>query len=133
LLANQNIEQVLEISRDIDFGKNQEKAYETISKKMDASFTLEEKLNILLDANVKAFNHLVFDFLKTTDYPLATETSFPLLDNDEVLVRADIFKILEESGVGVPAYYNKIEFEVRSEERRVGKGCRGRWWWYEWK
>src|SRR5690554_5398996 len=52
LLANQNIEQVLEISKDIDFGKNQEKAYETISKKMDASFTLEEKLNILLDANV---------------------------------------------------------------------------------
>lgn len=125
LLANQNIEQVLEISRGIDFGKNQEKAYETISKKMDASFMLEEKLNILLNANVKAFNHLVFDFLKTTDYPLATETTFPLLDNDEVLVRADIFKILEESGVGVPAYYNKIDFEINGKTGQYARSRSG--------
>jgi hypothetical protein len=34
------------------------------------------------------------------------------LDNDEVLVREDIFRILEESGVGVPAYYKQIDFEV---------------------
>lgn len=59
---------------------------------------------------LKAFNQLVFAFLKTTDYPLAKEFSFPLLDDDEVLVREDIFRILEESGVGVPAYYNKIDF-----------------------
>ena len=93
---------------------------------MDASFTLEQKLNILLDNNVKAFNHLVFDFLKTTDYPLATETTFPLLENDEILVRDDIFKILEESGVGVPSYYNKIEFEIngkKGEYARSRSGC----------
>ena len=95
LLANQNMEQLLAMSKNIDFGKNQEKAFQTISRKVDTSFTLDQKLNILLDANVKAFNHLVFDFLKTTDYPLATEATFPLLENDEVLVRDDIFKILE--------------------------------------
>ncbi|MDP3927926.1 MAG: phosphoadenosine phosphosulfate reductase family protein [Bacteroidota bacterium] len=126
LLSNQNIEQLLAMSKNIDFGKNQEKTFQTIARKVDASFTLDQKLNILLDTNVKSFNHLVFDFLKTTDYPLATETTFPLLENDEVLVRDDIFKILEESGVGIPAYYNKIEFEIngkKGEYARSRSGC----------
>jgi hypothetical protein len=126
LLSNQNMEQLIGMSKNIDFGRNQEKAFQTITRKVDTSFTFDQKLNILLDANVKAFNHLAFDFLKTTDYPLATEATFPLLDNDEVLVRADIFKILEESGVGVPAYYNKIEFEIngkKGEYARSRSGC----------
>ncbi len=126
LLSNQNLEQVLAMSKNIDFGKNQEKAIQTISHKVDKSYTLDHKLNNLLDANVNAFNHLVFDFLKTTDYPLAQEVTFPLLENDEVLVRADIFKILEESGVGVPAYYNKIGFEIngkKGEYARSRSGC----------
>jgi hypothetical protein len=33
LLANQNMEQLLEMSKNIDFGKNQEKAFQTISSK----------------------------------------------------------------------------------------------------
>lgn len=126
LLANQNMEQLLVMSKNIDFGKNQEKVIQTISRKIDISFTLDQKLNILLEANVKAFNQLVFDFLKTTDYPLASEAVFPLLDNDEVLVREDIFNILESSGVGVPAYYNKINFEIngkKSQYARSRSGC----------
>jgi len=126
LLSNQNMEQIFAISKNIDFGKNQEKALQTINRKVDTSFTLDLKLNILLDTNVKAFNHLVFDFLKTTDYPLSTEATFPLLENDEILVRDDIFKILKESGVGVPAYYNKIEFEIngkKGEYARSRSGC----------
>lgn len=126
LLSNQNIEQLMSMTKNIDFGKYQDKALQTILKNVDTSFTIDQKLNVLLDTNVKAFNHLVFEFLKTTDYPLATEDSFPLLDNDEVLVRDDIFKILKESGVGVPAYYNKIEFEVngkKGEYARSRSGC----------
>jgi len=126
MLANQNTEQLLTMAKNINFGKNQEKAIQTILRKVDASFTLDQKLNVLLDANVKAFNHLVFEFLKTTDYPLAKESSFPLLDNDEILVRDDIFRILKESGVGVPAYYNKIDFEIngkKGEYARSRSGC----------
>ena len=125
LLSNQNIEQLISMSKNIDFGKNQEKAFQIISRKVDTGFTVDQKLNILLDANVKAFNHLVFDFLKTTDYPLAAESTFPLLDNDEVLVRADIFKILEESGVGVPAYYNKIDFEINGKTGQYARSRSG--------
>lgn len=126
LLSNQNIEQILAMSKNIDFGKYQEKVLQTINRKVDVSFTINQKLNILLDSNVKAFNNLVFEFLRTTDYPLASEKSFPLLDNDDILVRDDIFKILEESGVGVPAYYNKIEFESngkKGEYARSRSGC----------
>jgi 3'-phosphoadenosine 5'-phosphosulfate sulfotransferase (PAPS reductase)/FAD synthetase len=125
LLSNQNIEQLLSMSKNIDFGKNQEKAIQTIIRKVDTSFTLDQKLNILLDSNVKAFNHLVFDFLKKTDYPLATETTFPLLDNDEVLVREDIFKILEESGVGVPAYYKNIDFVINGKTGQYARSRSG--------
>jgi 3'-phosphoadenosine 5'-phosphosulfate sulfotransferase (PAPS reductase)/FAD synthetase len=126
LLANNNMEQLLAMSKNIDFGKYQDKALQTIARKVDANFTLDQKLNVLLDTNVKAFNQLTFDYLKTTEYPLATEDSFPLLENDEVLVRDDIFRILEESGVGVPAYYKKLEFEIngkKGEYSRSRSGC----------
>ena len=73
MLSNQNIEQVVSMSRNIDFGQNQEKAFQALSQNVSPQFTLDQKLNVLLDSNVKAFNHLVFDFLKTTDYPLAKE------------------------------------------------------------
>lgn len=123
ILSNQNIEQLLKISNNIDFGKNKEKVIQTISKTINTRFTLNQKLNVLLDANVKAYNTMVFEFLKTTDYPLAKEKTFPLLENDEVLVRDDIFKILEESGVGVPDYYKKIEFEHNG---KIGQYARSR-------
>ncbi len=51
---------------------------------------------------------------------------FPLLENEDVLVRDDIFKILEESGVGVPEYYKKVEFEVDGQKgfySRSRSGC----------
>ncbi len=125
LLSNQNMEQLLSMSKNIDFGKNQKKTVQTLSRKVDSGFTLDQKLNILLDTDVKAFNYLVFDFLKTTDYPLATESIFPLLDNDEILVREDIFRILEESGVGVPAYYNKIDFEINGKKGQYARSRSG--------
>ena len=125
LLSNQNIEQILSMSSNIDFGKHQDKVIQSLSRKLDAGFTLDHKLNLLLDSNIKAFNQLVFEFLKTTDYPLSSEASFPLLDNDEVLIREDIFRILEESGVGVPAYYNKIDFEINGKKGQYARSRSG--------
>jgi hypothetical protein len=125
LLSNQNQENLLELSRDVDFGRLNEKVEQTILKKVDASFNLDHKLNVLLDADVKAFNQLVFNYLKSTDYPLALEETFPLLDNDEVLVKDDIFRILEESGVGVPAYYNKIDYEINGKTGQYARSRSG--------
>jgi 3'-phosphoadenosine 5'-phosphosulfate sulfotransferase (PAPS reductase)/FAD synthetase len=125
MLGNQNYDLLQSIAKNIDFGRFQDKAVQIISKKLAPSFTQAQKLNALLDTNVKSFNHLVFEFLKTTDYPMASEESFALLDNEEVLVRDDIFKILEESGVGVPAYYKKIDFEINGKTGQYSRSRSG--------
>jgi 3'-phosphoadenosine 5'-phosphosulfate sulfotransferase (PAPS reductase)/FAD synthetase len=126
LLSNQNIENLFTLSKNTDFGMYSQKVSQIITRKIDESFTQQQKLNTLLDTDVKAFNRLVFDYLKGTDYPLAKEVDFPLLDNDEVLIREEIFKILEDSGVGVPAYYKKIDFEsngIKGQYARSRSGC----------
>ncbi|WP_343670061.1 phosphoadenosine phosphosulfate reductase family protein [Chitinophaga sp.] len=125
MLSNQNIEATESFAKNIDFGRFQNKVLQIISRRIDPSFTQVQKLNMLLDTDVKGFNHLVFEFLKTTDYPLANETSFPLLDNEDVLVRDDIFRILKESGVGVPAYYNMIDFDVKGKTGQYARSRSG--------
>jgi hypothetical protein len=87
---------------------------------------VQQKMNLLLQQGVKEFNHVVFGFLKTTNYPMASEQDFALLDNEEILVRDDIFDLLKESGVGVPKYYEKVGFEVngqKGEYARSRSGC----------
>lgn len=124
-LANQNIEQIISFSKSIDFGKYQDKVSQILTKHIDTSFTQTQKLNALLDTDLKGFNRLIFDFLKTTDYPLSKEDTFPLLDNEDVLVRDDIFRILEESGVGVPAYYKKIDFDINGKKGQYSRSRSG--------
>lgn len=86
-------------------------------------FFYGKKANALMDLDVRLFNKAVFEFLKGTDYPVGKLDEFPLIDNDDILVRDDIFRILEDSGVGVPAYYKPIEFEV---DGKVGTYNRSR-------
>lgn len=93
---------------------------------LSRSFSQSQKLNALLDADTRLFNQVVFRMLRGTAYPLADAAEFSLLDNDDNLIRADIFRLLRESGVGVPAYYEKITFEVdgkQGEYARSRSGC----------
>lgn len=86
----------------------------------------QDKQNALLDRGVALYNQVTFEWLKETTYPLATESDFPLLGNEDNLNREDIFRILRESGVGVPEYYSKIEYEVdgqKGEYARSRSGC----------
>ncbi len=95
-------------------------------ERIHAKKRFNEKVEGALNLGIVEFNKSVFSFLKSTDYPLAKEDWFPLIENDDILVRADIFKILEDSGVGVPAYYNKLEYEVdgeKGEYARSRSGC----------
>ena len=85
-----------------------------------------DRLDLFLDQGTVLFNKVVFNWLKHTSYPLATEDDFPLLENDENLNREDIFRLLRESGVGVPGYYEKIKYEVDGKEgeyARSRSGC----------
>ena len=86
-------------------------------------FYYSKKMNALLDYDIKLFNHAVFEFLKTTDYPVGKLDEFPLLDNTDILIKEDIFKLLKDSGVGIPSYYDEIPFEVDGKQ---GTYCRSR-------
>lgn len=124
-LKNENIPALLEIYH-FQQTETNNRIEEVLQRPISPKFTIPQKLNLLLDLGTKEFNHVVFEFLKTTNYPLAKEQSFALLDNEDVLVRDDIFELLEKSGVGIPAYYNKISFEVegkKGEYARSRSGC----------
>lgn len=85
-----------------------------------------EKLNRVLDLGVAPFNRVVFRFLKDLDMPISTLADYALLENEEVLVKADIFRLLEDSGVGVPGYYEPKEFAVGEKKgtyARSRSGC----------
>jgi len=125
-LKNENIPALLEIYRFQQTNKINKRVEDVIQQHVSPKFTIQQKLNLLLDLGIKEFNHVIFEFLNTTSYPLAKEQNFALLDNEEVLVREDIFKLLRNSGVGVPAYYEKIGFEVegkKGEYARSRSGC----------
>ena len=101
-------------------------ALKIVDTPLSKTFFYSKKLNALLDLDVKTFNRVVFAFLKTTDYPVGQLEEFPLVDNDDVLVKDDIFQILEDSGVGVPAYYKPVVLEVdgkRGTYNRSRSGC----------
>ncbi|MBO9595461.1 MAG: phosphoadenosine phosphosulfate reductase family protein [Niabella sp.] len=103
-----------------------ERLLEIVKEPLSSKFVQKDKLDALLDLDTPAFNQVVFAFLKTTHYPLSGEANFPLLDNDEVLKKDDIYDILKRSGVGVPQYYEEITFEVNGKKgtyARSRSGC----------
>lgn len=85
-----------------------------------------EKLNRLLEQGVVPFNRVVFQYLKDTALPLSREVDYALLENEDVLDKAAIFRLLEESGVSIPGYYDQKEFTVGDKKgtyARSRSGC----------
>jgi len=124
-LSNTNLEQVVALTDKVDLGKRRDRFIDLLAKPIAINFNQQSKLDQLFEQGIKETNRLIFEFLKSTDYPLAKEEDFQLLDNEEVLVRDDIFKILENSGVGVPSYYNKVDFEVADKTGQYARSRSG--------
>ncbi len=125
-LANDRREQMLDLSSGAFLGERAARFLEVLGRPVEPDFGRAQKLLSLLDLDTMGFNRLVFAFLKTTGYPLAQEADFPLLDNDESLDREDIFKLLRESGVGVPDYYEKLPVQAGGQKghyARSRSGC----------
>lgn len=101
------------------------KVLDIVNRPVDVSFAIKQKLDSLLDINVIAFNRVVFEWLKTTDYPVGQLDYFPLVENDEILVRQDIFDIIEESNVDLPNYYLPREYEIDGEKGRYFRSRSG--------
>lgn len=126
VLKNENLPAIREIY-EFKFASDElQRILEIVNQPISAKLTIPQKLDLLLGQNISWFNQVVFEFIKTTSYPLANEMNFALLDNEDILVRDDIFRILRESGVGVPEYYEKIEFDLngqKGEYARSRSGC----------
>jgi len=123
-LHKENIEQITDIyDRLAPDTFLKEDLMNIVRRPITKDFFYSKKMNALLDYDVKLFNHVVFEFLKTTEYPVGKLDNFPLLNNTDVLVKDDIFKLLRDSGVGVPAYYEEIPFEC---DGKKGTYCRSR-------
>lgn len=85
-----------------------------------------EKLNRLLAHGVATFNRVAFHMLRGSPFPLGLETNYALLENEDVLDKAAIFRLLEDSGVGIPGYYDQKEFTVGERKgtyARSRSGC----------
>ena len=128
VLSNTNIHIVCDLYKVINKTSNSDRFEEVLKQPISYTLNQRQKLNLLLDLGIKEFNKLVFLYIKTTNYPLSNEDEFDLINSDEVLVREDIFKILELSGVGVPAYYNRSEeffFEFEGKKIPYGRSRSG--------
>ncbi len=126
VLNNNNISHFKEICKNIYDGTSIDNVLEVVEKPLTKQFYYSKKLNALLDLDVKTFNRAVFEYLKTTEYPVGKLEKFPLVDNEDNLSIDDIYQILEDSGVGIPAYYKEIEFEVDGKKgtySRSRSGC----------
>jgi 3'-phosphoadenosine 5'-phosphosulfate sulfotransferase (PAPS reductase)/FAD synthetase len=128
-LSNSNIDKLAEIVKGRKLGSKEGKLIRLVTKPVAQDFNTQNKLNQLLNIGIKETNSLIFDFLKTTEYPLSNEPNFPLIDNEDALGIDDIYKLLEESGVGVPGYYNRnnqYKFQHNGKEysySRSRSGC----------
>ncbi len=126
VLANEAREQMLDLTGGGILEKTTARFLEILGRPVALDFMRAQKLDMLLDLNTKGFNRLVFAFLKNTAYPLAHETAFPLIENDGSMGIEDIFKLLRESGIGVPAYYEKLPLEANGQKghySRSRSGC----------
>jgi 3'-phosphoadenosine 5'-phosphosulfate sulfotransferase (PAPS reductase)/FAD synthetase len=126
-LSNNNIDFLkAEYGKHTD-AENIELILKYVNQEISTTYTQKQKLNALLESSVKLFNKVVFQWLKTTEYPVGKLDSFSLIENEDVLGIDDIFKILENSGVGIPAYYKPIVYEVEiNGEIKQGTYARSR-------
>lgn len=98
-----------------------------VERPLGITNSVKNKANALLDFNIPLFNKVVFEFLKFTDYPVGKLEDFPLIDSTEIIRLNDVFDMLDKSGVGIPAYYKPVEYEVEIEgELKKGTYSRSR-------
>ncbi len=110
VLANKTIDKLIKEYEVCGLTSKIDSLLKVASEPISANFNLKQKLNSLLD--IISYNKVVFAFLKDTDDPVGKLDSFPLIENEDNLIREDIFAILENSGVGIPAYYKPLEYEI---------------------
>lgn len=123
-LSNDNLETIKSIYINLTFDK---KIIDIVNQPLSFKFSQTQKVTALIDLNLKVFNNAIFEFLKTTDYPVGKLEHFPLIENEDIIKIDDVFAILENSGVGIPAYYKPVNYNVIiNGEEKTGTYARSR-------
>jgi hypothetical protein len=125
VLSNGNRQKLLELYSTFPQNSNTNAFNDIIEQPVSPSFTQPTKLKRLLEISTPGFNQIVFSFLQATSYPLGGVEEFPLIMNEDEIVRNDVFEMLRNSGVGVPKYYEPIEFEVNGRKGRYSRSRSG--------
>ena len=126
VLNNDNISKLVDLYKLLADKEKQGTMLKIVRRPLSWDFDRRQKLAILLDFGIPLFNKVVFEFLKTTDYPLGKLDHFPLLDNEDSIERDDVFRLLENSGVSKPKYYKELPLEVNGKKGtyfRSRSGC----------
>ena len=111
-LHNENLSQITEIYDHLcPDGFIKEDLMEVVRRPITKQFYYSKKLNALLDFDVKMFNHAVFEFLHTTDYPVGK------LTEDELSFHFLTMKILLSRLMSLGCFA-KVVLECRNTTRR---------------
>lgn len=122
----QRVEQFAEVYAEFSPIALRDAGSDIIRRPLGATFNMMRKVNMLLDISVPMFNHAVFALLKHSLYPVKEMEVYPLLDKEDTVDRDGVFRLLEESGMGKPKYYEPIEIEVDGKKgfyNRSRSGC----------
>ena len=125
ILSNDNIPKMAELYEKI-LGSRRKDVSEVVTREISPSYIPSRKLSSLLSFGVSLYNQVVYEFLKGTDYPLRLVDSFPLVGNEDVIRKEDVIRILTESGIGLPRYYERRQYEINGEKgfySRSRSGC----------
>lgn len=125
-LANQNIGRLIDIRKSIDTLKETSDFCKVLTKSISEGFKPDRKVSDLLNIDKRLFNRIIFNYLKSTEYTLACEDDYPLIENNDVLTKDDVVRILNEHGVGLPPYYREIKYEIDDKigfYNRSRSGC----------
>jgi len=123
VLHNDNINRIALIYQEIAPKEKIDRILEVVFEPKSEKLLFSKKLDLLLDLGISTFNQVLFEFLKDTKYPLALIEDYPLVYNEDVLVKQNIFDLFRKYGVSVPKYYSEVKFEVNGEK---GKYARSR-------
>lgn len=126
VLDNSRIEDVASIYKSIAPKDKLNRFLEVVYEPKSAKMQFSNKLNSLLDLGIKEFNKVVVELLKETNHPLSRIAEFPLIDNEDIIVKRDVFDLFKQNGIAVPKYYEEIEFSVGAKKgnyARSRSGC----------
>jgi len=125
-LGNDNITNFLIVYSEIANKRVFEKAKGIILEEISRKFFFSQKVEALLNINITAFNKVVFHCLKDTSYPIAHLEDYPLLNNEEIIVKDDVIKMIKVNGVTYPEYSKEIPYKINGEighYSRSRSGC----------